>query len=113
MGHSSAWNSLRFGTLESVLEHYVFPVNELGRENEFLHPALRPDAETGQRETAIPASQHADVIHFLQSLTDPRVEAQSAPFDHPTLQIPVTTAVTPAGQTTANDLADSETIQLP
>lgn len=105
--------TLRFGTLESVLDHYVFPVNELGRENEFLHPALRPDAETGQRETAIPASQHADVIHFLRSLTDPRVEAQSAPFDHPTLQIPVTTTVTPSGQTTADDLADSETIQLP
>ncbi|GDX93529.1 hypothetical protein LBMAG46_35380 [Planctomycetia bacterium] len=94
----------KFATLQDVLDHYEAPYNELGRENVDLHPALRTDPETGVRETAIPASQQADVVRFLESLTDPRVVRGEAPFDHPTLGIPLTNAVTPEGQTATEDL---------
>ncbi|MFM7835774.1 MAG: hypothetical protein ACKPJD_28595, partial [Planctomycetaceae bacterium] len=52
----------KFATLQDVLDHYVGPYNESGRENTDLHPALRADVETGIRETAIPSSQQADVL---------------------------------------------------
>jgi len=94
----------KFATLQDVLDHYVGPYNESGRENTDLHPALRADVETGIRETAIPSSQQADVLRFLESLTDPRVVNREAPFDHPTLEIPLTSAVTPDGRTATEDL---------
>jgi cytochrome c peroxidase len=100
--------SQKFANLHDVLEHYAAPYNELGRENADLHPALRADPETGVRETAIPTSQYADVVQFLEALTDPRVARREAPFDHPALQIPLTSAVTPEGQTATENLQQAK-----
>ncbi|MBL8814335.1 MAG: hypothetical protein JNM43_29475 [Planctomycetaceae bacterium] len=94
----------RYATLDQVLEHYDIAQNNLGIENEFLHPALRLEPGAVQRETAIPDSLRPDVIAFLKSLTDPRVRENIAPFDHPTLQVPVVPQVDPMGRTHAPDL---------
>jgi hypothetical protein len=33
--------------------------------------------------------EKADLVNFLMALTDPRVRNETAPFDHPSLSIPV------------------------
>ena len=94
----------RHATLDQVLEHYDVALNDLDAENEFLHPALRLEPGAIGRETAIPDSKRADVISFLKSLTDPRVRENRAPFDHPTLLVPVTTKVDELGRTEPGQL---------
>lgn len=94
----------KHATLDQVLEHYDIALNNLDAENEFLHPALRLEPGAISRETAIPDSKRADVIVFLKSLTDSRVRENRAPFDHPTLLIPVTTDVDELGQTKPGQL---------
>lgn len=94
----------KYATLDQVLEHYDIALNNLDLENEFLHPALRLEQGATSRETAIPDSKRGDVIVFLKSLTDPRIRENSAPFDHPTLLIPITTKVNELGRTEPGQL---------
>jgi cytochrome c peroxidase len=43
-----------------------------------------------------------DLVAFLEALTDPRVESQSAPFDHPELYVPVGAKTDAAGGIVTN-----------
>ncbi len=64
-------------TLEQVVEFY-------DRGGDFRNPELDPDIT---RLYLTPA-QRADLVLFLESLTDPRVVYEQAPFDHPQLFVP-------------------------
>lgn len=66
----------RFKTLEEVIDHYDHDV----KESATLDPALRPTMNTGLRLTA---QDKADLVAFLNTLTDPTLannEAFSSPF---------------------------------
>lgn len=63
----------RFATLDDVISFYA----RGGDSRDNLDRAIRP--------FRISANQRADLIAFLNALTDPRVVARSAPFDRPTL----------------------------
>jgi len=71
-------------TLEEVMDFYVrggnFPLANLHD----LDPLI------GQGNVLLQGREelHAALVAFLKSLTDPRVMAQAAPFDHPELFIP-------------------------
>jgi hypothetical protein len=94
------WNSggRAFPTLNSVLEHYENPRNVEGKENEFLHPALKIAPGETVRETDIPDHLRGDILAFLRSLTDERVRDHLPPFDHPTLDIPMDELLDENGQ---------------
>ncbi|MCA9835567.1 MAG: carbohydrate binding domain-containing protein [Trueperaceae bacterium] len=65
-------------SLEQVVEFYNRGGNF--RNNPELDPDIQP--------LGLSASERADLVAFLVSLTDPRVENEAAPFDHPQLFIP-------------------------
>lgn len=102
-------------TLEMVLEHYDDPSNnvpsgQLGspdHEDKFLynknlHPAvLSIDGEPA--ETDVPDSLRPGLIAFLNSLTDPRVPKGEAPFDHPSLDVPISSDVEEVSGRTRNE----------
>lgn len=73
-------------TLEQVVEFYT-------RGGNFANPEQAVDmSPIGQLRGA--PDKRAEVVAFLQALTDPRVAAESAPFDHPELRIPDGTSAT-------------------
>ncbi|MCA9034276.1 MAG: hypothetical protein KDA91_04045 [Planctomycetaceae bacterium] len=78
-------------TLDGVLDHY----EQAGLEeptNNNLHPALRVVAGE-PAETDVPQSLRGALVAFLNALTDQRVKDSVAPFDHPSLKVPVDAAV--------------------
>lgn len=77
-------------TLEAVVEFYSRggDYNRRVRANE-------DDVKTGDQHPEmaplnLSTEQKADLVAFLKSLTDERVRYQKAPFDHPSLHIPLT-----------------------
>ena len=64
-------------TLSQVVDFY-------NRGGDFANPQLHRDIEP----LGLVATEKADLVAFLEALTDPRVESQSAPFDHPELFVP-------------------------
>jgi cytochrome c peroxidase len=65
-------------TLRQVVDFY-------SRGGDFANP--QKDADISALN--LTSAQKDDVVAFLESLTDPRVKNQSAPFDHPQLFVPV------------------------
>jgi cytochrome c peroxidase len=95
-------------TLEEVLEFYNRGGNVTtpGKDAEFLFSA-------GMDEATM-----ADLIAFLKTLTDERVRWEKAPFDHPSLPLPVGhtgdhTSVQAATQAGFAGLAETEFLELP
>lgn len=85
-------------SLAGVLEHYDDPTID-GKENAFLHLALllpsTPDVKP-RRETSVPNGEmRKQVEALLRSLTDPRVQQATGPFDHPSLRVPTAQDVDP------------------
>jgi cytochrome c peroxidase len=69
-------------TLDQVVEFY-------NRGGNFPNPELAVDlTKNGIVGFANNASDKADMVAFLNALTDPRVANETAPFDHPELRIP-------------------------
>jgi cytochrome c peroxidase len=64
-------------TLAQVVDFY-------NRGGDFANPQLHRDIEP----LGLVPAEKADLVAFLGALTDPRVENQSAPFDHPELFVP-------------------------
>ena len=64
-------------SLEQVVELY-------NRGGNFKNPELAPDIQP----LGLSASERADLVAFLKTLTDPRVRNEAGPFDHPQLFIP-------------------------
>lgn len=64
-------------TLAQVVDFY-------NRGGDFANPNKHREIET----LGLTAAQRDDLVAFLEALTDPRVEHQSAPFDHPQLFVP-------------------------
>jgi cytochrome c peroxidase len=64
-------------TLRQVVDFY-------SRGGSFTNPELSPDMEIRN----LTGAQKDDIVAFLEALTDPRVQNQSAPFDHPELFVP-------------------------
>lgn len=71
-------------TLEEVMDFYVragnFPANNLDELDPIIGAGL-PLLEGNE-------TMHAALVAFMKSLTDPRVVAESTPFDHPELFVP-------------------------
>ncbi|MEZ6124600.1 MAG: cytochrome c peroxidase [Planctomycetaceae bacterium] len=90
-------------TLELVLNHYQTAGQETPV-NSNLHPALMPTAGE-PAETNVPPSLRPALLAFLNALTDERVRTSEAPFDHPSLNIPVNAAVDESsGRTPASNM---------
>ena len=68
------------GTLQQVVEFYNrggdFAIENLGD----LAPNINP--------LGLDAGQIADIVAFLEALTDERVRCKQAPFDHPEIILP-------------------------
>ena len=64
-------------TLAQVVDFY-------NRGGDFANPNKHREIEP----LGLSAKQKDDLVAFLEALTDPRVERQSAPFDHPQLLVP-------------------------
>jgi cytochrome c peroxidase len=82
-------------TLSQVVDFY-------SRGGDFPSADLDPELE----RAGFSADDKAAVVAFLKSLTDERVRAQSAPFDHPSL-------VAPNGLVLSNGAASEQTITIP
>ncbi|MBI5582937.1 MAG: VCBS repeat-containing protein [Deltaproteobacteria bacterium] len=67
-------------TLAEVVEFYA-------RHGNFDNPELATEMNLGGTLRGAP-DKRAEVVAFLESLTDPRVANDTAPFDHPELRIP-------------------------
>jgi len=86
-------------TLEQVVEFY-------NRGGDFLDgfdqiPLIDPDIE----QIGLTPQEKTDLVDFLRNaLTDPRVVAQSAPFDHPQIFLPDGHPTDPNGYPVVNDL---------
>lgn len=81
--HNGSYSTLR-GVLEFYNRQGDFP------KNGDLHPDMRPPAEPGEApDMAMSESDMDALIAFFNSLTDPRVKYRRAPFDHPSISIPV------------------------
>lgn len=109
--------------LDAVLEHYRGQPTEVAEpqqqndspaqsdcnrhifhaDNRFLHPAMMAHGDEPM-ETDVPHDATAFVRAFFESLTDPRVKAAAAPFDHPSLAVPNSRLVNESGQTAESDL---------
>jgi cytochrome c peroxidase len=75
-------------TLEQVVEFY-------SRHGNFNNAELAKDMSGPFGGGALDPTDVADLVEFLKNgLTDPRVAAESAPFDHPVLPIPDGTSAT-------------------
>ena len=68
-------------TLEQVVEFY-------NRGGDFGTSTNMADFDTEIRPLGLTAGERADLVAFLQALTDERVRWERAPFDHPSLSIP-------------------------
>lgn len=68
-------------TLEEVVAFYNGGGNRTPSQESTLHVDIRP--------LGLTSAQQADLVAFLKSLTDERVRNERAPFDHPSLLIPV------------------------
>ena len=86
-------------SLDKVLDHYRVPLNNLGAGEPVPSSGIALEREGQPRATAIPESAHEPVIEFLKSLTDSRVQNGLAPFDHPSLKVPVSDQVDAQGRT--------------
>lgn len=64
-------------TLAQVVDFY-------NRGGDFANPNKHREIDA----LGLSATQKDDLVAFLEALTDPRVERQSAPFDHPQLFVP-------------------------
>jgi cytochrome c peroxidase len=64
------------------------------------------DIDPELKRAGFSADDKAAVVAFLKSLTDERVRAQSAPFDHPSL-------IVPNGMVLVNGVMQEQTINLP
>jgi cytochrome c peroxidase len=107
-------------TLSMVLEHYHDPSNNVKSgpvgtpddndvflRNKNLHPAVTPvDGEPA--ETDVPDSLRPGLIEFLNSLTDHRVLKGEAPFDHPSLKVPILNTVDKNGRTPDAGMKDTK-----
>src|SRR5262245_40220139 len=84
-------------TLEQVLEFY----------------ARNGDVPTGGnlgpgiRNIRLNQQERADIVEFLEALTDDRVRFEQAPFDHPALCVPVGYVESPAGVLTPDRSPDA------
>jgi len=83
-------------TLDQVVQFY-------SRGGDFPSADLDPSLE----RVSFSADDRAAVVAFLLSLTDERVRAQSAPFDHPSLVVPNGMSVD------ANGVPQEQTITIP
>jgi len=68
------------GTLRQVVDFY-------NRGGDFKDVNL-PDVPKDIEELGLSSADKDAIVAFLRSLTDPRVQKESAPFDHPQLMIP-------------------------
>ena len=68
-------------TLGQVIEFYARGGNFTGASKQFGTVFAQPDLQ-------LDAQARADLLAFLQSLTDERVRYERAPFDHPALKVP-------------------------
>jgi cytochrome c peroxidase len=87
-------------TLDQVVDFY----NRGGDFHDRNLDTLDPDIQT----LGLTSDEKSALVAFLKALTDPRVESQSAPFDHPELFVPNghrgdTTSVAPDASGTAID----------
>jgi cytochrome c peroxidase len=82
-------------TLEQVVQFY-------SRGGDF--PSA--DVDTAMKRVGFGSDDLVAVVAFLKSLTDERVRAQSAPFDHPSL-------VVPNGMTLTGDSVAEQTLTIP
>jgi cytochrome c peroxidase len=95
-------------TLEEVVDFYDRGANftSQGKDAEFLFSAsMTPETK-------------ADLVAFLKALTDERVRWEKAPFDHPSLPLPVGhtgdgTVVVPSSEAGFEGLAQTEVVELP
>ena len=94
-------------TLEQVLQFY-------SRGGDFGTPLV--DLDGKMKTVSFNASDIAAVAAFLRSLTDERVRNQSAPFDHPSIDIPHgaegTNLSVAADPTTPGKAADAALLHL-
>jgi cytochrome c peroxidase len=80
------------GTLRQLVDFY-------SRGGDFAaNPELSPDLDV----LDLTEGQKNDLVEFLKALTDPRVRAQSAPFDHPELFVPAGEQADPSGAIVTN-----------
>lgn len=68
-------------TLEEVVAFYNGGGNRTPAQESTLHVDIRP--------LHLTVAEQADLVAFLKALTDERVRHESAPFDHPSLSLPV------------------------
>ena len=69
------------GTLEQVVEFYNRGGNFPRKNQKDLDPDIR--------QLNLSEQEKKELVDFMKSLTDPRVNSEKAPFDHPELFIPV------------------------
>lgn len=93
-------------TLEQVVKHY-------NRGGNVPNPELDPDIAP----LGLSATEEADLVAFLKTLTDDRVRYERAPFDHPQLFIPNGHAGnqvwTQSGEFGQTNMARSEWLEVP
>ena len=70
------------GSVDERLEDAVDLYND-PRKNRHLHPEIREMAAEGFNQAELDA-----LVAFLKTLTDERVRNHSAPFDHPSINVP-------------------------
>lgn len=91
----------RFLTLRQVLSFYSFDNPDLIPADVQFNPDLHPEMGRlalnsdglihGFKDAPINITQIQDaesLLFFLHCLTDPRVETEQAPFDHPSITVP-------------------------
>ena len=81
--------------LAETLDVYADPPFE---DNEHLHPSV-------PIEGGLSDSDREALLALFEHLVDPRVESESAPFDHPSLAVPNTPDVSADGTTPASGMA--------
>jgi len=91
-------------TLRQVVDFY-------SRGGDFANAELNPNI----RNLGLSDSDKDALVAFLKSLTDERVRAQAAPFDHPQLFVPVGEQTNPDGsiKTDANGVAVDCILEVP
>lgn len=86
------------------------PIADAGKGSNILgiDPLVKvdpPEPEFFPEETrALTESEIDDIVAFLLTLTDRRVQCSAAPFDHPALSLPDGAITTPGARTNAKDL---------
>jgi cytochrome c peroxidase len=97
-------------TLEEVIEFYT-------RGGNFDPDAKHIGTVFAQVDLRFDAQKRADIVAFLESLTDDRVRYERAPFDHPELRVPHghvgDDVVAPGGSPLGSDLAQDRFLVLP